>query len=138
MRPVHVRNTNSINLNSIQPSPKPTRQVDPSDILKRAFIDWWIRDYPHKRIDTEVLPYLELPAHKFGWIKSTRESLFLSSKTVAKRLSMDHAAYLRLETREQEGRVTLKYLARVAQAMDCELIYAIRPKERVRFSYTTW
>lgn len=146
MRPSPTRYFNSTSFGSFL---KPVKRLRPpftrspiststSDVLKHAYIDWWVRDYSHKKMDEQVLPYLELPASTFGWLKATRESLFLASTTVAKRLNMNHSTYLRIEMREEKGRITLETLARVAQAMDCELVYAIRPKERVRFSVSIW
>lgn len=143
MHSLRLRNTISIaqarNKSNGPLSADAPPNVQKNDLIeRRAFCDWWIRDYPHKKADLEVIPFLELPVHEFGWIRTTREALFLSGKTVAQRMNMDYAAYLRLEQREQEGRVTLETLASVANAIDCDLVYAIRPKARTRFSVSIW
>jgi hypothetical protein len=36
------------------------------------------------------------------------------------------------------GSITISALAKAAEAMDCELVYAIRPKKKVRFSSQIW
>jgi predicted DNA-binding mobile mystery protein A len=51
---------------------------------------------------------------------------------LGRRAGMNPSAVRRLEERERSGRITLATLARVAEAMDCRLVYAIVPNESLR------
>ncbi len=64
-----------------------------------------------------------------GWIKAIRGTLGLSTYQLAKRMKVNQATALRIETREAEGKVTLDVLKKAAEAMDCKLIYAIVPRD---------
>lgn len=73
-----------------------------------------------------------------GWLKKSRQALLLSTRTVAQKMSTSQQTYLRLESSEKKGTITLNSLARAAEALDCELVYAIRPRERISFSQRVW
>lgn len=68
------------------------------------------------------------PRPSSGWLASVREALGLSLESVGRRLSTARQAIQRLEKYEASDRITLRNLRRVAEAMDCELVYAIVPK----------
>jgi predicted DNA-binding mobile mystery protein A len=68
------------------------------------------------------------PRPSSGWIASVREALGLSLESVGRRLSTARQAIQRLEKYEASDRITLRNLRRVAEAMGCELVYAIVPK----------
>ena len=73
-----------------------------------------------------------------GWLKTTRKGLFLSAATVATKLKVTRAAYSKYEECEERGSITLATLAKAAEAMDCELVYAIRPKNKKHFANIIW
>lgn len=87
--------------------------------------------------DSEVRPFLELKSQT-STLKSARQSLLLSTAVVANKLSIPRGNYSRLEANEENGSITLKSLKNAAEAMDCELIYAIVPKSRKAFSDLIW
>lgn len=64
-----------------------------------------------------------------GWLKAIRGALGITSRQLAQIVGVDMSAIIRLEEREPQGKVTLEMLDRVAQAMDCKLIYAVIPNE---------
>jgi predicted DNA-binding mobile mystery protein A len=64
-----------------------------------------------------------------GWLRAVREVLNMTLEDVGKSLKTSRKRILDFETAEAQDRITLKSLRRVAAAMDCELIYAIVPKE---------
>ena len=109
---------------------------------QKAFRRWhW--SYPQKAEEQDLAPYLndDIKAARFsqrGWLRKSRESLFLSTKTMAIRLEISQAAYSKYEENEENGRISLATLARAAEAMDCEFVYAIRPKNRKFFSVIIW
>jgi transcriptional regulator with XRE-family HTH domain len=67
-----------------------------------------------------------------GWLQKARLALLLSGHQVARDLGMNAAAYLRME--QNEERVSLGRIRRAASAMNCDLVYAIRPQVRLPFS----
>ena len=68
------------------------------------------------------------PRPSSGWLASVREALGLSLESVGRRLSTARQVIQRLQKYEASDRITLRNLRRVAEAMDCELVYAIVPK----------
>lgn len=66
-----------------------------------------------------------------GWLKTVRESLGMTAAQLAKRLGVSQPTVTQLESREKTGKATLEKLDEVARAMDCQLVYAILPKEKV-------
>jgi len=52
----------------------------------------------------------------------------MSGASLARRLGLQRSSVAYLEQAESDGNITLKKLKQVANAMDCEFIYAIVPK----------
>ncbi|HUG09367.1 MAG TPA: helix-turn-helix domain-containing protein [Opitutaceae bacterium] len=66
-----------------------------------------------------------------GWLRAVRSALGLSQEFVAKKTSMTRQAFADMEAAEQRGAISLNSLQRAAEAMDCELVYFIAPREEV-------
>lgn len=66
-----------------------------------------------------------------GWIKAIREALGMPAVHLASRLGLVPSTVLRLETSEADDTITLASLRRVAEALDCELQYALVPKQSI-------
>lgn len=62
-----------------------------------------------------------------GWIATVRQALGLSARQLASRLGVTQQGVVELERAERAGSTSLKNLSRVAQAMDCQLVYAFVP-----------
>ena len=69
---------------------------------------------------------------KEGWIRSLRKALGMSSPQLARRLSISKSQASQIERMEVEDRITLKQLRRVADALDCDLTYALVPRKSVK------
>jgi len=63
-----------------------------------------------------------------GWVRAIRESLGMSAAAFARRLGMSHAGVRKLESAEASDAITLASLRKLAQALDCELKYALVPR----------
>jgi predicted DNA-binding mobile mystery protein A len=63
-----------------------------------------------------------------GWVKTIREALSMTTEQLAERLNLKRGRVAQLEQAEIEGAITLKTLTKVADALGCELVYAIIPK----------
>jgi len=70
------------------------------------------------------------PAPRVGWLKMSRTHAQLSTREVGRRLKVSHQAISQFELAERRGRISLANLRRVAEAMGCELVYGIVPKEK--------
>jgi predicted DNA-binding mobile mystery protein A len=63
-----------------------------------------------------------------GWIKAIREGLGMSTRQLARRLNVSQPSVTALEQSEAKGSIELATLRRVAEALDCTLVYALVPK----------
>ena len=64
-----------------------------------------------------------------GWIQTIREALGMTATALAKRLEMTSAGLRKLETSEAHERITLATLRKVADALNCDLRYALVPRQ---------
>jgi predicted DNA-binding mobile mystery protein A len=64
-----------------------------------------------------------------GWIKAIRQALGMSSAQLAKRVGMKQPTLTAIEQSELKGTIQLTTLRRVAEAMDCTLVYALVPNK---------
>lgn len=64
-----------------------------------------------------------------GWIKAIREALGMTATHLAQKLGVTTSTAIRLEASEADDAITLGSLRRAAQALDCELVYALVPKQ---------
>lgn len=67
-----------------------------------------------------------------GWVRAIRESLGMSAAAFARRLGMTHAGVRKLESAEASDVITLASLRKLAQALDCELHYALVPRTSLK------
>jgi predicted DNA-binding mobile mystery protein A len=64
-----------------------------------------------------------------GWIRAVREALGMSGKQFANRLGVKPPRITALEKDEMTGAVTIKKMQEAANALDCDLFYALIPRE---------
>src|ERR1022692_4643832 len=64
-----------------------------------------------------------------GWIKAIREALGMSTAQLAKRLRVKQPSVVAIEQSEAKGTIELATLRRVAEALDCTLVYALVPNK---------
>jgi predicted DNA-binding mobile mystery protein A len=64
-----------------------------------------------------------------GWIKAIREAFGMTAEQLAKRLGVKQPSVVALEQSEAKGTIELATLRRVAEALDCTLIYALVPNK---------
>ena len=63
-----------------------------------------------------------------GWIRTIREALGMSVDSLADRLNITPAGVRKVESAEAADAISLKSLMKAAEALDCELQYALVPK----------
>lgn len=84
-----------------------------------------------KQLDRALEPYRaarEVPRPSMGWIRTIRQALGISSGELARGLGTSRQLPLQLEKGEAEDRITLKSLRATANALDCDLVYALVPR----------
>jgi predicted DNA-binding mobile mystery protein A len=69
---------------------------------------------------------------KVGWVRAIRNALGMSSAVVAQRLKVTDSAVRKFEEAEAADAITLGSLRRVAEALDCELQYALVPRQSLQ------
>lgn len=95
--------------------------------MKTSFSDLKLR-----QLDTALTHWrgANLPSRPAaGWIKAIREALGMSAVELARRLGVGVPTVTRMELSEAEDRITLSTLRRAAEAMGCELQYALVPQQ---------
>lgn len=63
-----------------------------------------------------------------GWVRAIREALGMSSEDLARRMNVSAVAVIKLEDRERRAAATLGALERAADALDCDVVYALVPR----------
>src|SRR5580692_10109222 len=63
-----------------------------------------------------------------GWVRAIREAIGVSSAELARRMGTSRQLSLQQEKAEAEDRITLKSLRGLADALDCDLVYALVPR----------
>lgn len=63
-----------------------------------------------------------------GWIRAIREAVGVSAGELGRALGVSRQLPLQFEKAEAEGSITLKSLRNVANALDCDLVYALVPR----------
>lgn len=89
------------------------------------------RDLQLQQVDAQLSKWkvAQLGARpRNGWVQAIRESLGMSGAGLARRLGMSQAGLHKLETAEASDAITLASLRKLAQALDCELQYALVPR----------
>lgn len=92
----------------------------------------WNRKLQRARqsLDQKLRPFQPAGQHHAptkGWIRALRDSLGLSAAQLGNRLGVRSQSIDDLEKSEAAGTISLDALARVGQAMDCTLVYALVP-----------
>lgn len=94
--------------------------------MKRAFK--YLRT---RQLDRELGPYraaagASRPAK--GWLRAIRQAAGMSSRALAERMGSSRQLIAQQEKAEAEERITLASLRRMADALDCDLVYAVVPR----------
>jgi predicted DNA-binding mobile mystery protein A len=72
---------------------------------------------------------LARPSH--GWVRAIRDALGMSAAALAARLGTTAGAVTRLEQSEAADRIRLDTLRRAADALGCDLVYLLVPRQRL-------
>ena len=71
----------------------------------------------------------QMAAPRGGWAKAIRSALGMTLDDLAARMGITRSVLLRLEASEQKQTIQLDSLRRIAEALDCDLVYALVPRQ---------
>ena len=92
-------------------------------------------EFNHLRLEqlqVALTPYQVLLARQApprGWLKEIREAIGRTERQQAKRLGVAGSTLHQSEQSEAEERITLGQLRKLADGLDCELVYALLPRK---------
>lgn len=93
-----------------------------------------LRSLPIEHLDKTLAPWRKLARshpHK-GWLRAIRQALGMTTRQCATAVGVSQAAVVDAERNEARGDISLATLRRYAAALDCELVYALVPKQPLR------
>lgn len=90
-----------------------------------------------RSLDRVLAPFRKLPrrAPPRGWIRALRDALGMTAEQLGDRMGITQPSVQRLELSEAEGTIQLSSLRRAAEALDCEVFYALVPRRSLRETY---
>ena len=80
------------------------------------------------RLDERLARVPELARPNKGWIRALRDALGMSSTDLARRMGVSQQRVPAIERGEQDMTIKLDTLMRAADALDCDLVYALVPR----------
>lgn len=89
-------------------------------------------------LSVEALKFVALPTPEGGWLKYCREAQLIGIEQAAESLGITKQGIRKLETNEVSETITLERLRQVAEALNCELIYFVQPRQKTAFSSLLW
>ena len=95
-------------------------------------MDSRMRQLRLEQVQSSVAAYSDLTNRRpppRGWLKAIRESLGLTERQQAGRLGITGSTLHKSELAEAEERITLGQLRKLADGLDCELVYALVPRK---------
>jgi len=84
-----------------------------------------------RQLDQEIagLENTVPPPPPKGWVRAIRTALGMSTYELSERVGLSASRVLQLETAEADGSIRLEMLRRVAQGLNCQVVYALIPAE---------
>lgn len=83
----------------------------------------------------EKVRAINWPATNSGWVKTIRTSLKMTESDLAQRMGLNQTTVNSLEKSEVAGSIQLSTLKRAAEALNCELVYALVPRQKLQKTY---
>ena len=93
----------------------------------------WEKDLKLKQVDeliNKLKPSTSYVNPKTGWLKLVRTALGMSARSLAKKVGLTQSRIALIEKGEVDGTITLNTLEKVAEGLDCKLVYFLVPKAK--------
>jgi len=81
-----------------------------------------------RRYDSASVEHLKARP-RMGWVRAVRDALGMSTRQLAARMGVAQATVVQLERSEANGTVQLATLRRAADALNCDVVYALVPRD---------
>ena len=85
------------------------------------------RKLRRQQLDRQIVSVRALTMPATGWIRELRGALGMSARQLAQRAGVSQPTIARLEKSEAAGAIEIKTLRRVAEGMNCRMVYAFVP-----------
>ena len=82
-------------------------------------------------------PLINEPRPHRGWIRAIRDALGMSTTELAARMRVVQSTVVEIESSETRATIKLDTLRRAADALECELVYALIPRSTLGESVRT-
>lgn len=111
-----------------------TSPITPKEI-ERAY-EVWLKTYEFAELDRAIEKFLTVESLIEGssQLQNARKALLITTRSAAQRLGKSKVSFSQFEKSERAGTISLNSLKEAASAIDCEVVYSIRPKRRVLYS----
>lgn len=88
------------------------------------------RSLARRRLDERLVPVRAVvgPRPPSGWLRAVRDALGMSTSDMARRMGVSRSRITQAEHAEAAGNIKLSTLERAAEALGCEVVYAIVPR----------
>ncbi len=89
------------------------------------------RSLARQQLDKRLTPLRQsqdLARPPRGWIRAIRDALGMTTKQLGLRMGVSQPRVTHIEKAENDSSITLDTLQRAANAMDCQLVYALIPR----------
>jgi predicted DNA-binding mobile mystery protein A len=90
-----------------------------------------VQKVARKRLDVEMRPFRQAGLDKHpteGILRAVRKALRIRSHEIAEKMGHARSVVFAIENRELKGTLTLRAMDRMADAMDCKVVYSVVPK----------
>ena len=91
-----------------------------------------LKGITQRQVEAMLSPWRDAilpPTPPKGWIKAIREGLGMPASYLARKMDVEQSTVKRYEEAEASGAISFKTLQRIADALGCELKYALVPKK---------
>lgn len=87
-----------------------------------------------RQLDRQIEPLIagNIKRPRHGWVRTIRKALGMTGLQLAKRLGVNRSRVVKIEEAELQDALTLCSLRNVANALNCELVYALVPKDSLQ------
>ncbi len=92
--------------------------MDNKKLLRRSY---------QKKFDALKKTIIEIPPQ--GWLKTIREFLGMTTTQLAKKINVAQPRVISLEKNEKNTKIST--MERIANALDCDFVYAFVPRENI-------
>ena len=90
-----------------------------------------VQKLARRKLDVELKPFRQAGLDKHpteGILRAVRKALRIRSHEIAEKMGHARSVVFAIENRELKGTLTLRAMDRMADAMDCKVVYSVVPK----------